>query len=515
MSSGDSDAFEKTEAVPSTVQAEGPLSSGTQLGRYEIVRPLGQGGMGIVYEGFHRELKKRVAIKTLHAQIAGAAVIRTRFLREGQAASRVRHEHVVDVYDVGVEGEVPYLVMEYLEGESLRDLLTRVGRLSGTELADIAVPLIAGLAVAHDEGIVHRDLKPENVYLETTPAGRRPKLLDFGISKVADDAGGHALTATSSLLGTPFYMSPEQAKDARVCDARSDQYSFGAMLYEAAAGRRPFDEQSLYSLLDSIVAGRFPPPTELEGSIPKELEAIILRAMARVPSDRFETMRTLGRHLLPLASPRTRVLFEGALDEGATGSSLAAPTPPGAPPPASHHAITAAGSVSTLAEASRDVARPRSKLMPLVAVGGALAIAAFLALRPTGEAPLPAVEEPRPTVNPVVAPATAAPVVTPVPPQPAAAITRRVESEPSGAEVSRDGTVIGKTPLDIELGPGEPEVALEVRAPGHVAATLRLTRAAPTPPVTLTRTAARPSKGGAPKAPSPAKGAVPPPLAPR
>src|SRR5262249_30187317 len=166
---------------------------------------------------------------------------RQRFLREGEAASRIRHPHVVDVTDVGSDGNTSYLVMEFLEGEDLSGRLQRGGPLSPQEIADILLPVCAGVAAAHDEGVVHRALKPENISLaRPRHGGIQPKVLDFGVSKVSGGHGSMALTGTAATFGTPYYMPPEQLRGARQADHRSDQYALGVVLYECLVGRRPF-----------------------------------------------------------------------------------------------------------------------------------------------------------------------------------------------------------------------------------------------------------------------------------
>ena len=231
------------------------------LGRYEIRRLLGQGGMGCVYEAQHRDLKKRVAIKTLLPSLASNADAKERFLREGEAASRIRHPHVVDVTDLGSEGAVIYLVMEYLEGEDLARLLARQGFLSPAQAADIMLPVAAAIATAHEQGVIHRDLKPENIFLSRSAYGAvHPKVLDFGISKVLGDSRARALTGTAATMGTMHYLPPEQLRAAREADARSDQYGLGTILYECVTGQRAFEEDSFYLLLKKIAEGELDAP---------------------------------------------------------------------------------------------------------------------------------------------------------------------------------------------------------------------------------------------------------------
>ena len=310
------------------------LRPGTMLGRYEIRRLLGQGGMGCVYEAQHRDLKKRVAIKTLLPSLASNADAKERFLREGEAASRIRHPHVVDVTDLGSEGAVIYLVMEYLEGEDLARLLARQGFLSPTQAADIMLPVTAAIATAHEQGVIHRDLKPENIFLARSAYGAvHPKVLDFGISKVLGDSRARALTGTAATMGTMHYLPPEQLRAAREADARSDQYGLGTILYECLTGQRAFEEDSFYLLLKKIAESEFERPSLRRPGLPERLEAIVLRAMSLDPLGRFDSVKQLGAALLEFSSEGTRMLwapFFGtppAIDVPTSGSPLSnAPT---------------------------------------------------------------------------------------------------------------------------------------------------------------------------------------------
>jgi eukaryotic-like serine/threonine-protein kinase len=253
---------------------------GTVLGRYVLVRLLGAGGMGAVYEGTHQELGKRVAVKLLQERYIASPTARQRFLLEGRAVARIRHPNVADVYDVGIEGEPPYLVMELLEGEDLARLLGREAPLSVQRAADLLIPVVAGVAAAHALGVVHRDLKPGNIFLASERHGITPKVLDFGIAKLADGETSGAATESGTVIGTPHYMSPEQARGVSEIDAKSDQYSLGVVLYQMVTGRLPLAGVPLYAVIFKTVQGDFPAPRQLRPELPSAFEQLILRAMA-------------------------------------------------------------------------------------------------------------------------------------------------------------------------------------------------------------------------------------------
>ncbi len=241
------------------------------------------------------------------------------FLREGEAASRIRHPNVVDVTDMGSEGGTAYLVMEFLEGEDLAELLARSGPLSFSDSVDILVPVVAAIAVAHEEGVIHRDLKPENVFMaRTRHGGAKPTVLDFGISKISSSGGGStlALTATGAAMGTPYYIAPEQIRSAAGVDARSDQYALGAILYEAVTGHRAHRGETIYEVIHSVGGGLFTLPHVYRPDIPRALEDAILRAMKLEPTQRFPSVQAFGRAILEFASSAVHAQWAPALAGG-------------------------------------------------------------------------------------------------------------------------------------------------------------------------------------------------------
>ena len=266
--------------------------------------------MGSVYEATHGTLGKQVALKVLLPEMAANAELAARFVREGRAAARIRHPHVVDVYDVGTAPTGTYLVMELLEGRDLSAELSACGSLPAPEALALLLPVFSAVSAAHRAGVIHRDLKPANVFLSCDPTGRiHPKVVDFGISKIVEEPGGMALTQSAAVLGTPYYMAPEQVQAVKNTDARSDQYALGVILFECVTGRRPFLADGLYELLVAIGSARTPSASGIAGSVPEGLSEAIQRAMSRDPADRFSSVRDFGRAVLPYADELTRALW--------------------------------------------------------------------------------------------------------------------------------------------------------------------------------------------------------------
>ncbi|MDO9017706.1 MAG: serine/threonine-protein kinase [Deltaproteobacteria bacterium] len=268
------------------------------FGRYRIVRQIGRGGMGAVYEAVHSDLEKRVALKVLLPSTASQNDMIARFEREGRAAAKIRHPNVVDVSDVGVEAGMPFLVMEFLEGEDLSNVLRREGALPVERVAEIMLPVLGAVAAAHALGVVHRDLKPENIFLARLGDGTVvPKVLDFGISKMTEVEGGTALTGSGMMLGTAHYMSPEQAQSTKNVDARSDQFTLGVILYECATGQKAFNGETLFTILRAIVEVNYLRPRLIRTDLPERFEAMLMRAMSGSPGARFSSVAELADEL--------------------------------------------------------------------------------------------------------------------------------------------------------------------------------------------------------------------------
>ncbi len=326
--------------------SEGELAPGTTVGQYVIESRIGAGGMGEVYQAMHTGLNKRVAIKTLRSEHANNEAVLSRFLREGQVASRIRHPNVVDVTDVGLIGDLPCMVMEYMQGESLSDLLKREKKLPLNELVDWMLPVIAAVHAAHVQGVVHRDIKPGNIFLAKAWSGEvTPKVLDFGISKILEDASEITRSSGSSFLGSPHYASPELARGEKDLDAKSDQYALGVVLYEGSTGRRPFAGKatSFMALMYAIAGGQFPPPTEHEPNLPPAFEAAVLRSMATRREDRYPGVQELGAALLPFASPRSVLLWEPVFGKSKQAPAAAGPALSGEAAPDARPKATAVG----------------------------------------------------------------------------------------------------------------------------------------------------------------------------
>jgi serine/threonine-protein kinase len=475
-----------------------PLVGRLVANRYRVLKPLGEGGMGQVYLAEHEAIEKKVALKVLRPEYSRKEDIVTRFQQEAISASRIKHPNVLDVFDFGkLESGEAFLAMEFLEGRDLSDELAKVGMIDPQRGTLIALQVCRALAAAHSRGVVHRDMKPENVFLQRTADGEEMvKIVDFGIAQLrtTEEAAKtqqtrRRLTKTGMIFGTPEYMSPEQAA-GRPTDLRVDVYAVGVILYEMFTGAVPFTGESFMQVLARTLNDPPPPMRKMNGflAISPELEAVVEKALAKEPEDRFETMGLFIAALLatpegepfarmtgPLMEPRlssyppagpgqpTAAQFSGGrvataelpetsvtlIASEPTGGTQAIGTPEGA---ASARSATPSGVRSSTGAPSATSNRglvfgSAFGLLALAAGGYAL----FGRTEKPREPEKPAVvvsPEPSPPPQPSV---TAAPTaeITPVN-MPPNEVRLHVVTEPDGAEVSKGGfQVCAATPCDV------------------------------------------------------------------
>ena len=277
--------------------SQGKTFIGSVVHGFEVTRRLGEGGMGDVYLGRHREIESLVAIKVLHPELVSDPIMERRFLDEARAVNRVEHPSLVRIHDCGREEDVGvFLVMEFLRGDTLRQRLKADGPMEPEDAVRVLVQLTSALTAVHAEGVVHRDLKPENIMLvadSLVPGGERVKILDFGIAKLKEGETSSSHTKTGAIFGTPVYMSPEQCQDAKSVDPRSDIYSLGAMGYEMLCGQPPYRAESIYGLVRKHLTEKPIPLSKRNPAVPVALDNVILEALAVLADDRFETAAAL------------------------------------------------------------------------------------------------------------------------------------------------------------------------------------------------------------------------------
>ena len=423
------------------VDPDDPILGTVLAGRYEVIQRIGEGGMGLVYEGLHRDIDRRVAIKVLRDDLSRRPDVVERFRQEAKSATRIGHENIVDVFDFGetLYG-ASYFVMEFLEGEDLANVLGRDGTLPLSRATDIVMQCCDALGATHRKGIVHRDMKPENIFLTFRDRPDFVKIVDFGIAKMSDieteGAPGRKLTKTGMIFGTPEYMSPEQAA-GKDFDHRVDVYALGIILYECLAGRVPFVGDTFMGILTQHLFEQPPPIEEINpnGAPPVQIQSVIARALAKDPDHRYQSMDAL-REAIELAQ-------RGELSE----ATVAGPSPSRAP--------ILLQRTNTPESASLQPATLPIKRSPLKAI---VAVAAVALLGVVGWAMFSSEPEPAPgsvavTDAPAKQPTAASgssPAVTDSTTLPTA-VPVRVITEPAGAVVSVVGQELGCEPSPCEF----------------------------------------------------------------
>jgi len=433
--------------------------AGAVVGRYKLLERLGAGGMGVVFEAEDTTLRRRVALKFLHAEVARDAKRRRRFLREGKLAAQLTHPCIAAVYEAGEEGNLLYIAMELVRGRKLSELVSKERPLTVGDSVRIVREVARGLSKAHDVGIIHRDLKPDNVMIGEDGI---VKILDFGVAKVisgSDSDFTGVQTHAGSLVGTPAYMSPEQAA-GRDTDGRSDLFSLGVLLYELCTGHQPFRGGTWQETIISINRDKVEPASKLRASVPEELDRILGRCLAKKPDDRYPTCRDLVLDLNQLVASHTTMHEPSEIP--ALLSVAPVTTVESLPPP---------NSLASFGRTMAPAARQRTTMIVAGAVAAVLVAGIGLLLGGTGSGTAPSI-------------AGSVPVETPGPN--AAAPSTPLASAP-GVEPS--------APSVEPSAPAAPSASAAAKAPRRrtvAASSAHATAVAPPPPVPVQSAKARP-----------------------
>lgn len=484
---------------------------GTKIGNYKVVEQIGEGGMGAVYSAKHTLLDKMVAVKVLLPEYCSNEEVVSRFFNEAKATTMVDHPGIVELYDFGnLEDGRAYIVMELLVGESLDDRIAS-RPLPYTEAARIASRIAGIMRAAHSHDIVHRDLKPENIILVPDPGveeRERPKVLDFGIAKLNDESGpeekSKVKTRTGSIIGSPLYMSPEQCRGSGRVDYRSDIYSLGCILFELLCSRPPFDGEGTGEIIGAHLHVAPEHPSDLVPSVPKGLSDIVLKSLAKLPAERFQSMDEFARALRKYCTATAGTSTDISVSARPWGQESI-----DTPPPPSAHAATQLGqgpdrdgpvsgfgktrtpmptTLGLSTESGVAAPKPEGKntVLTMLVVGAVAAagLAYYQVSKAKDKAPATAA---RPEgMDTQAAPAPEAPVVQ-------SEVTLRIESVPAGAAIHQasDDALLGHAPLDLKKTASEETLKLLLRHPGHEETSVDLSlQADDTKVVTLSATAA-------------------------
>ncbi len=404
----------------------------TLVDRYRLTRKIGEGGMGAVYEATHVLLSKPVAVKVLRDKYLDRPEVARRLVQEARLASSIRHENIVDITDSGAtEDGRAFVVMEHLDGLSLSELLKREGALPEARIIEIARQAASALGAAHERGIVHRDVKPENIFIVDRGGKDFVKVLDFGITKTlkpdnVDEAQQSLkLTHTGMVLGTPLYMSPEQARGDEDLDQRIDIWALGVILYECLTAEVPFRATNYLGVIAQVLNQDVTPPRKLRPEMrnSEAMERVVQKAMAKERDHRYPSMAALVEDL----------------DRVAAGGDVEPPRP-----------------------TASSTGRPRSALW-LAAVGVLAGTAGLLAIDRFTRAP----QQPQPAPTNTVASPVRQPPAPPAPPPAPKTIVLHVETTPPGAEIRQGSRVFGAAPRDILLPRSEVPAQLTFRLDGY------------------------------------------------
>jgi serine/threonine-protein kinase len=431
------------------MQLAADLTGVTLSGRYLVTKNVGQGGKGAVNEATHTLIGKRVAVKVLLEKYAQREAIVARLKQEAQLASSIGNEHIIDITDFGnTEDGRTFVVMEFLEGESLAECLSRETKLPEQRILRMAAQTASALAAAHKKGVVHRDIKPENIFLLKRKDQDFVKVVDFGISKNlrASDENEEAvrLTQTGMVLGTPLYMSPEQARGDEDLDHRVDIYALGIIMYEAATGRVPFSGNNYLSVISQVLNEEPKPIREIRPEISEEFDAIVQKAIAKERSDRYKDATEMLADLNALLDDPTHSTERARI----TGPRRFLPRPK---IPRIAWAIGGAGIavavvtvVVTMLMGSKAKKRAQTQQTPAVAIDAGVQVQA--------------------------APPDAAVPVEPM----VAKIKLTIVTDPPGADLYRESEPVGKAPATLELAKNNDVVTVYAELPGGLAGTAKI-----------------------------------------
>jgi serine/threonine-protein kinase len=438
-----------------------------KLGRYELLDELGRGAMGVVYRARDPIIDRVVALKTIDFALTGAAAtsFEQRFFQEARAAGRLNHPNIVTIHDAGQADGIAYIAMEFLDGTSLRQILDEQPPLGIARAVETAGQVARGLAYAHEQGVIHRDIKPANIIVLKN---RRPKITDFGIARLSDADG-----RSGERAGSPKYMAPEQIRADAIIDGRADLFSLGAVLYEMLTGRAPFTGETVHEIMEQVMAVDPPRPATVNARIGPELDAIVMRLLAKQPADRFPSARSLFRELRRVEER----LEERTTREAADEAEVVAAVPP-APGDGDKTLVLAAPPPPT-----GRVVRSRRRMVAFVAAGLVLAGLALIPLRLQFSDANARRTELAAAAPPAVVDATPAPASEPVKVEP----PPEVEPPPLRMDIRIEQ--VPPPPKRVEAPrpapkPPAPKPAPVVTPPAQVAAAPPPKPAAPPPPRT-------------------------------